>query len=89
MAKFGVGGRQSLYNSRFDDFSGFVGRPPMVALTYIRSVTYMLVAVSLFSASLGFVVAITATKARNQDIFALTAAYAAVLVVFVGNLLQH
>jgi hypothetical protein len=62
---------------------------PMVALTYISSVTYMLVAVSLFSASLGFVVAITVTRVRNQDIFALTAAYAAVLVVFVGNLLQR
>lgn len=61
---------------------------PMVSLTYIHSLAYMLIAVSLFAAGLGSILAF-GTRARSSDIFAITATYAAVLVVFVGNLVAR
>jgi hypothetical protein len=60
---------------------------PMVALTYIRSLPYMLTAVFLFAVVFGVIIAV-ATGERSSTIFGLTAAYAAVLVVFVGTLIQ-
>jgi hypothetical protein len=57
---------------------------PMVSLTYIHSLAYMLIAVSLFAAGLGSILAF-ATRAKSSDIFAITATYPAVLVVFVSR----
>jgi hypothetical protein len=59
----------------------------MVSLTYIHSLVYMFIAVSLFALSVGGIVAV-AMGQNTSTIFGLTAAYAAVLVAFVGNLIQ-
>jgi hypothetical protein len=57
---------------------------PMVALSYIQQKEYLLITTCLFV--LGFVILISsASQASNQEIITSTAAYAAVLVVFVGQ----
>ena len=56
---------------------------PMISLTYIRPTGFRLLGASLFSSLFAVFVAMYRTK--PQDIFASTAAYAAVLVVFVGS----
>jgi hypothetical protein len=57
---------------------------PMIVLSFITSKNYLLLTtvlfVLVFSISLGLI-----SKASNQELVAATAAYAAVLVVFVGN----
>jgi hypothetical protein len=60
---------------------------PIVALTYIHSLPYMLIVVSLFALSVGGFIAV-ATGEKSSTMFGLTAAYAAVLVVFVGTLIE-
>src|SRR5271156_3932732 len=59
---------------------------PIVALTYITSIAYTLITLALFASAVGCVVAVF-TRSKYQDIFSITAGYAAVLVIFVGNLL--
>jgi vacuolar-type H+-ATPase subunit I/STV1 len=61
---------------------------PMVVLTYINSVGHTLLAASLFAVVFAGVI-IMSTSATSQDIFTITYAYAAVLVIFVGNALQQ
>jgi hypothetical protein len=57
---------------------------PMIALSYIHSKGIRLAATSLFVVF--FAVALsTASKATNQELITATAAYSAVLVVFVGQ----
>jgi VIT1/CCC1 family predicted Fe2+/Mn2+ transporter len=57
---------------------------PMVVLSYIQSKAFLLMTTCLFV--LAFVVGLSAaSKASNQEIVAATAAYGAVLVVFVGQ----
>ncbi|RDL39332.1 uncharacterized protein BP5553_03672 [Venustampulla echinocandica] len=57
---------------------------PMVALSYITSKTYLIITtvlfVLVFAACLGLL-----SKGSNHELIGATAAYAAVLVVFVGN----
>lgn len=60
---------------------------PMFACTYIQPTGYILLAASLFSLSFAIVAAFC-TRAANHEVFAVTAAYAAVIMVFVGNSLQ-
>jgi hypothetical protein len=61
---------------------------PMVTLTYVKPTEYVLIGASLFSAVFGLVVALVSRGAKSQEIFGIVAAYAAVLIVFVGNALQ-
>ncbi|KAH8663555.1 hypothetical protein BGZ60DRAFT_411602 [Tricladium varicosporioides] len=57
---------------------------PMVALAYIKSKTWLVVTTVLFV--LGFAVMLGAfSKGTNHELIGATAAYTAVLVVFVGN----
>ena len=60
---------------------------PMLALTYIQPTGFILLAASLFSVFFAIIVAIS-SKARNHEVFGVTAAYSAVLMVFVGNAVQ-
>jgi ABC-type Fe3+-siderophore transport system permease subunit len=60
---------------------------PMFALTYIQPTGYILLAAALFSTVFAVVAAIC-SRARNHEVFAVTAAYAAVIMVFVGNSIQ-
>jgi hypothetical protein len=60
----------------------------MCALTYIQVTGYILLAAALFAAFFAVVVAISC-RARNHEVFGVTAAYAAVLMVFVGNAIQN
>lgn len=56
----------------------------MVALAYIKSKTWLVVTTVLFI--LGFAVMLGAfSKGTNHELIGATAAYTAVLVVFVGN----
>jgi VIT1/CCC1 family predicted Fe2+/Mn2+ transporter len=57
---------------------------PMIAMTYIESKKYMLLTMCLFVLFVATTLAL-ASKASDQELLAATAAYAAVLVVFVGN----
>jgi hypothetical protein len=57
---------------------------PMVAMAYITSTKYLLVTTVLFVLIFAVILALS-SKASNQELVAATAAYAAVLVVFVGN----
>lgn len=57
---------------------------PMVALIYISSMTMKIVAISVSILAFAAMLAVF-TKAKNQELLAATAAYAAVLVVFVGS----
>lgn len=61
---------------------------PMFALTYIRPTGFLLLAAALFSVIFAFIVAVT-SRARHHEIFGVTAAYAAVLMVFVGNAVSN
>jgi hypothetical protein len=56
----------------------------MIAPAFITSVTYTLVTIVLFVLVFAICLSIT-SKASNQELLAATAAYAAVLAVFVGN----
>ena len=60
---------------------------PMFALAYIRPIGYILLAAALFSAFFGLVFALS-SRARYHEVVGITAAYAAVLMVFVGNAIQ-
>lgn len=57
---------------------------PMIILTYVSSQTYHLVITCLFVLAFA-VTASVASNASNQELMAASAAYAAVLVVFVGQ----
>ena len=57
---------------------------PMFALSYIRNKEYCLIVTCLFVVVFVLVVS-CATTATNQELMTVTAAYAAVLVVFVGQ----
>ena len=59
----------------------------MFALTYIQPTGYVLLAAAIFSTVFAMVFAIS-SRARSHEVFGVTAAYAAVLVVFVGNAIQ-
>lgn len=59
----------------------------MVVLTYVPTTRWSLIATTLFV--LAFVVTMAfATRASNYELLAATAAYSAVLVVFVSNALE-
>jgi hypothetical protein len=60
---------------------------PMFALTYIQPTGYVLLAASLFSLFFAIVFAIS-SHARSHEVFGVTAGYAAVIMVFVGNSIQ-
>ena len=57
---------------------------PMVAMACITSTKYLLITTVLFVLLFAIILALS-SKASNQELVAATAAYAAVLVVFVGN----
>ena len=56
----------------------------MIAMAYITSTENLLITTVLFVLCFAIILALS-SKASNQDLVAATAAYAAVLVVFVGN----
>ena len=60
----------------------------MFAMTYIKPTGYILLTASLFSLVFALVAAVS-SRARNHEVFGVTAAYAAVLMVFVGNAIQN
>ena len=60
----------------------------MCALTYIQPTAYILLTASLFSLIFGLIAAVS-SNARTHEVFGVTAAYAAVLMVFVGNAIQN
>jgi hypothetical protein len=57
---------------------------PMYAMTYIRVQKYQLMTAVLFVLSFAILVAF-GTKASNQELLGATAAYAAVLVIFINQ----
>jgi hypothetical protein len=61
---------------------------PMFALTYIQGTGYILLTAALFAVVFAILVAVS-SRARNHEVFGVTAAYAAVLMVFVGNAIQN
>ena len=61
---------------------------PMIVLTYIEPRGFILLAATLFSVFFAVVFAMC-SRARSHEVWAVTAAYAAVLVVFVGNAVQN
>lgn len=65
-------------------FGGIFLLVPMIAMAYINATRYLLIATVLFVLFFAFILALS-SKASNQELVAATAAYAAVLVVFVGN----
>ncbi|KAF4632381.1 hypothetical protein G7Y89_g5749 [Cudoniella acicularis] len=61
---------------------------PMAALSYITSLHWILIAAFLFTFNFSVAVAIV-SKASNDQVIAATAAYGAILVIFVANRIQH
>ena len=57
---------------------------PMVELTYVRTQKWQIVSVVLWVLVFSLAVAMT-SKAKNVELLGATAAYAAVLVVFIGQ----
>ena len=57
---------------------------PMYSLTFIPEQKYQLIAVGLFVVLFAILIAL-ASKASNQELFGATAAYVAVLVVFISQ----
>jgi hypothetical protein len=57
---------------------------PMVSLIYISSVTMKIVAVAVSVIAFAAMLAVF-VEAKNHELIAATAAYAAVLVVFLGS----
>jgi hypothetical protein len=71
----------------FGVFAAVALLTPLVALTFIQNTKWRLFAATTFV--LGFVLILTfLTKASNQEMASATAAYAAVLVVFIGSALS-
>jgi hypothetical protein len=64
--------------------AGVILLAPMIALTYIDVPKYRLITTCLFVLAFALMVSL-ASKASNQEVMAACAAYAAVLVVFVGQ----
>jgi len=60
----------------------------MFALTYIHRTGYILLTAALFAFVFAVFVAVS-SRARNHEVFGITAAYAAVVMVFVGNAIQN
>src|SRR5438876_317333 len=60
---------------------------PMVALSYCQAKLYLIIITVVFTLVVAVVLAL-ASKATNQELLAATAAYAAVLTVFVGNAIR-
>lgn len=61
---------------------------PMCVLTYIQPTGYILMTAALFSLAFALIAAVS-SHARTHEVFGVTAAYAAVLMVFVGNAIQN
>jgi VIT1/CCC1 family predicted Fe2+/Mn2+ transporter len=57
---------------------------PMVALSYCERKLYLVIITVLFTLFVSVVLGLV-SRASNQELLAVTAAYAAVLTVFVGN----
>jgi Na+(H+)/acetate symporter ActP len=57
---------------------------PMYALTYVRVQKYQLMTAVLFVLSFAILVAL-GSKASNQELLGATAAYSAVLVIFINQ----
>ena len=60
---------------------------PMISLTYINSVRFVLLGAFLFS--ILFAIFVAMNRAKPQEIFVATAAYAGVIAVFVSNTVQR
>ncbi|KAN0112383.1 hypothetical protein V8E51_005334 [Hyaloscypha variabilis] len=60
---------------------------PMAALSYITSLHWILIAAFLFTFIFSVAVAVT-SRASNDQVIAATAAYGAILVIFVANRIQ-
>jgi len=66
-------------------FAIFVLTVPVVALYYIETISSRLWAIIAFTTLFSSLLSLS-TRSRNYEIFSATAAYCAVLVVFVGNI---
>jgi hypothetical protein len=60
---------------------------PMFVLTYVQPTGYVLLSAAFFAAVFGVIFALS-SRAREHEVVGVTAAYAAVLMVFVGNAIQ-
>jgi len=60
---------------------------PMFALTYLESIGYILLTASMIAVAFAVVVGCS-SRAKNHEIIGVTAAYAAVLMMFVANAFQ-
>lgn len=68
-------------------FVGFIN-VPMFVLTYVQPTYLILLAAAFFSTFFAITVAIS-SRATNYELVAISAAYAAVIMVFVGNAIQR
>jgi len=59
----------------------------MFVLTYVRPTGFVLLGAALFATFFAVMFSVT-SRAKHHETFGVTAAYAAVLVVFVGNAIQ-
>lgn len=75
-----------LARSMFGFYGAFSLLVPLIALTFIESTNYRLLATCLFVFTFNIIVTFF-TDATKQELLGATAAYAAVLVVFVGSAL--
>lgn len=74
----------SIARIMFALLGGFFLLAPMVALSYCREKLYLIIITVLFTLFVAVLLGLI-SKASNQELLAATAAYAAVLTVFVGN----
>jgi len=81
-------GRSTIVESIARILFGFFGATlllvPLVVLTFISNIHYRLLATTLFALLFAIIISMF-SKASNIELAGSTAAYAAVLVVFVGS----
>ena len=69
-------------------FGGTALIVPVIAMTLIPTLTGNLITASVSTALFAMIMVIFSTDASGKDVLAATAAYAAVMVVFIGTSLQ-
>lgn len=72
----------------FASLGGVFLLAPMVALSYCKEKLYLIIITALFTLFVAILLGLI-SRASNQELLAATAAYAAVLTVFVGNAVDY
>ncbi|KAM0810389.1 putative DUF6594 domain-containing protein [Seiridium cardinale] len=70
-------------------FGGTAMILPVIIMTLVNSLTATLVTASVATMIFAFITVVLATDANGKDVLASTAAYAAIMVVFIGTSLQN